>query len=839
MRGLNFIRSVKGKIIIASILACFALFMAWVTSKNALNAVLSSVENISAPNDKLRLVNALSHRVTRLDQVQKALLFKNPSRYYGFFVESQKISRMIDTLKQLYRDNHTQIASLNTLKKLLDDRDRLYINYLNVRSGLINNKSFTSQVGLLNEMVNRSAKQNDSLVTTTTKRTSTTTIYPSTDATFDTSDHRTFFGKLFGKKRGKNYNAQAKLPIQVIDTELKVKQDTISLAMRDSLLKGVDKTIRRIQKSQLLNSQLFLRREALMNKASARVVSQILVILKKVENEAVAQTLINNQRARKVVTNSIRRISMIMLLFFVFTGLLVYLILRDVSRINKYRRQTELAREEAEYHGLAKQRFLANMSHEIRTPLQSIIGYAGLVKRQPHPKKTDIDAIYRSSNHLLQIVNEVLDYNRIISGKFTFVNEVFNMGGLLDEVVSVMQLQADMKRIALDADYENIRDQYVNADPFRLKQVLYNLLGNAIKFTQTGSVGLKVSSREVEQRLRFLFEVSDTGIGLTEAEIGRIFSEFEQAGDSRQNKNGTGLGLAIAKQLVESQGGSIDVRSKKDQGSTFTVNVIFDKAAFTEKQTGNSLPDTSQPGKDTVWVVDDDSFILELCARLFQQNKIPFRCFSSPASVLETPWDEAVKLLLIDIRMPGMSGMELCRLLRKQVPQDTRICALTAQVMPEEHQSVLKEGFNGILTKPFKESELLALVKSRDISGPITAGAPHLNIKAIERMTMGDAGETARVLLRFSEESLNDIAALKARVNELNIDAIVLLLHRIAGRTAQAGGRELAESFRLTEMALEKERSLDETRIKHILWLANKLNHLAAVARSYAEEKVS
>lgn len=830
MHRTGFIRSVKGKIIIASILACFALFMAWETSRDAFTSVLNAFDNISAPNDKLRLVNELSHRVTRLNQGQKALLVNKPKKYYGFFLETKKMSLKIDTLKRLYANNPKQIKRLSTLKKLLQDRDKLYIDYLNVREGLINNKSFSDQVSTLNQMVLQSAKQNDSLVTTTEKKTSTTTIYP-TDTVPQQEQHAGFFKKLFGKKKPKSEELAASPPYKVVDEELKIKHDTIALAKQDSLLKGLGKTMQKMEKTQQVKSALFVKREAVLTRASANLMRQIFTLLKKVEKEALVQTAANNQMAKSAVKYSIERIGIIMLAFFILSVLLVYFILRDISRINDYRKKLEIARDEAEYHGLAKQRFLSNMSHEIRTPLQSIIGYAEMIKQQEHPQRKDIEAIYRSSGHLLQIVNEVLDYNRIISGKFTFVKEVFNLEVLLDEVISILFLQAEKKGIIIKTDYDNTVSVFLKGDPFRLKQILYNLLGNAIKFTPFGEVILTVKGKKVNDHISYKFDVTDTGVGLSENDIGKIFNEFEQAGNDKQAHTGTGLGLAITKELIINQGGNIQVKSELGKGSSFIFELDFEKelseTAFAEQDdTASSSP---PPGK--VWVVDDDSFILELCSRIFDQNQVEYRCFASPNELLETPWDDEIKYVLIDMRMPGMNGIELCRLLRKKIPEETMIYALTAQVMPDDSDSILKYGFNGLLMKPFKESELVALIKKDSQKVYNESSHPGLNIKAIEKMTLGDHNLIAKILIRFAEDSLNDIAELRAGINEQKMDTILLLTHRIAGRTAQAGASELAKGFRLAELELHRDKKLTDKRTRHLLSLAGKLHDLAITTR--------
>jgi len=362
------------------------------------------------------------------------------------------------------------------------------------------------------------------------------------------------------------------------------------------------------------------------------------------------------------------------------------------------------------------------------------------------------------------------------------------------------------------------------------------LLGNAIKFTNNGEVRLTVKGKQVDNRVNYTFAVTDTGIGLAPNDIERIFNEFEQAGDEKQYQTGTGLGLAITKKLIESQGGNISVNSKPGQGSSFVVKLDFEIATAPAGMSVQTTTTLAGLFNNTVWVVDDDPFILEVCARMFEQNKISYRCFFSAHEMLGTPWDFNVKCVLIDMRMPGMGGMELCRQLRGRAPADTRLYALTAQVMPEERASVLEQGFNGLLLKPFKEKELIELIR-QDNKQPAGSNIHELlNMKAIERMTFGDIGETAKILNRFAEDSFNDIDELCSMINEKQVDNILLITHRIAGRTAQAGAAELSKNFRLAEMSLHKEEVLTQKWTRNVLELADELHHLATVAQQYTRE---
>src|SRR5690606_37346398 len=209
-------------------------------------------------------------------------------------------------------------------------------------------------------------------------------------------------------------------------------------------------------------------------------------------------------------------------IFFLSAALLVFLILIDITRSNYLRKQLIQAKEEAEQLSQIKQRFLANMSHEIRTPLQSIVGFAEQLK---HSEKNNhaVDAIYNSSEHLLHIVNEVLDYSRIESGRLSLVREPFYLKKVIHDVTSAIVTQAEKRKLTFVVDTDDSVDLWLTGDAFRLRQILFNLLGNAIKFTEKGHVRLSVEVHREGLQARCVFKVSDTGIGMDQKDLDRIF----------------------------------------------------------------------------------------------------------------------------------------------------------------------------------------------------------------------------------------------------------------------------------------------------------------------------
>jgi len=811
---------ITGKVIIAFVIACTALFLAWYISKFTFREMLHTVENISAPNDKLTLVNHLSGRITRLDQLQRTMAIDKGTYHGIFFKEFGKLQLTLDTLSQLYKDNPIQAKRINLMKGLLLERNRLFLNYLNVRGEMVNNNVLSSQIKTLNGMLLSREKSDSTTILTSEQKVSTTTVVPLE------KENKGFFARIFGKKNTNEGHGK------IVNEELNIRIDTIAASSPDSTLKEVKQAMLSIKKKQLQQSERFVNRETELALAANNITGQMLGILQQVEEDVMNQSAVNNAQARSVVNSSVKYINIILITFLFLTAIFLYFILTDISRNNAYRKQLELAKEEAEYHSRAKQRFLSNMSHEIRTPLQTIIGYTELMMNGQAGKST-IDAIYHSSTHLLQIVNEILDYSRIISGKFSFNLSVFNLTVLLDEVVSVMRLPANNKSLHLVTDFDLSPSEFIRGDAFRLKQILYNILGNAIKFTEQGKITLSASGKHYDGYLNLMLSIQDTGIGIADEDLKRVFNEFDQGGVSTGNNvvSGSGLGLSIVKAITESQGGRIYVKSEAGKGTCFTLYMKFAIAEEKEIIQPESQIDSTFNGK--VWIVDDDAFILQLCSAILTNHAIPHVCFNRPETVLETSWDNDVSCILLDMRMPGMNGAALCGLLRSRVPANVKIYALTAQALPEERAGVLSQGFDGLLMKPFREKELLQLIHSDSFLPK--QDAPDINFpdfESLKKMTFGDEEQLIKILKRFTEDTETDIKLMATAITNQNAEEMSLLLHRIAGRTAQIGSKKLALDFRQLEIdshagVMDKEQ---------LLTVKEKLNNLADLAKSIQKE---
>ena len=801
-----FFHSMKGKVLLGFFIACMALAASWFTSKMAFRDMLSTVRELATPNDKLLLVNRIFKDILQLDHLHRSN--ENPDRLTKgpFLKQSARLLSSLDTLRAYYEGNSIQIGRIDSMKRILRERDRVFSKYLKVRSGLVNSQVLTEQADSIAGLIGSNAAKLDSTVITTQKRTVTTTVYEDAVTKISKPEpRRSFINKLFGTKK-KEVAPLPEAPRIVEKQEVNIQVDTLAVAREDTIGQTVSRAIQRMEAGQRQRTRQFLNREQELARAGNAMVGQLLTIMREVEYDVVQQVSDEALRAHEVVTHSADRIEWIMVGFLFIAALMAYLIFSDIAKSNSYRRQLEEARDEAEYHSMAKQRFLSNMSHEIRTPLQSIIGYSEILKRRDKPGEEELDVLYSSSTHLLQLVNEVLDYSRIVSGQLTFVQEPFAITPLLEEVVKIVNPEAQRKGLDLSLENPFGESDYLVGDAFRLRQILSNLLSNAVKFTENGFVTLKVTLQPAGDLLNVRFGVSDTGIGMTQEETRRIFNEFEQANsDVSRQYGGTGLGLSIVKALVEGQQGKVEVESTPGQGTSFWVSLCF--AVGVPDQRGSKEAANFVTGfKGKVWLVDDDLFILQWYAAVMAENQIQYRVFSSGEEVLAQPWDEEVTAVVMDMRMPGMNGDELHRRLKERAGAVVKFYLVTAQVVPEEKERLLESGFDGILLKPFRAADLLRLIQTRITEMELTTEVdePEFDLDYYHSMSLGDEALLGKALGRFIQDSRADSEELVKAIESSEKEKALNLLHRLAGRTGQIGARTLSSRFRSAEQRLRR-----------------------------------
>jgi PAS domain S-box-containing protein len=373
-----------------------------------------------------------------------------------------------------------------------------------------------------------------------------------------------------------------------------------------------------------------------------------------------------------------------------------------------------LARQKAEEAAQTKQLFMSTMSHEIRTPLNEVIGITNLLL-QMNPSEEQMDYIKTlkfSGNHLLTLVNDVLDYNKMESGKIVFEQTQFNLSDFLDEIMRSYSFRSKAKHLSFDIiKSSNLPDEVIG-DPIRLNQILSNLLSNALKFTKTGGITVTINElKRTKNQSRMEFAISDTGIGIPKDKHSIIFDSFMQASpDTTRNFGGTGLGLAICKKLIELQGGTITVESEPGKGSTFRFAISI---GIPEKGSHNlnaEMPEnySGMEGKK-ILVAEDNKINFFVANKFLVGWGISVTHAENGQSALEMLEKENFDLILMDLHMPVLDGIEAIRIIRKsQNPmiRDIPIVALTAAIMSESLDKVDDLNINDYVLKPFKPHDL-------------------------------------------------------------------------------------------------------------------------------------
>ena len=781
--------STSFKIVIGYILLVGLLIGAFTYTMQQMNLLTTPTSLRDQLDHRRHITHRIISQLYDAESIGQTLRTGNLNEYYHYLKAMKEVNASIDTLETILTDTLQQ-ARLDTVRTLLQNKQWNMYAVLEAMRNTPTDQIYQEQLDSL-------IAQQDSLLSTPHIRRKVITHHNSY-----TIHHKKkgFFKRLADVfAPGKEDSTQVSNVIQeeYTDTldEVYSPIDTIS-----SMITGIQHKVfqTRQKETEMLNTRISSLR--VIGSGLSQRVNQLLENIEHDEQEAARTKLMQEEEIRKEAAETMAKIA---IAAFVLVLVFSIVIARDITRNNHYRRELEKAKSYAENLLVAREKLMLTITHDIKAPAGSIIGYIDLLIRLVNDRRQQfyLSNMKSSAQHLLALVTSLLDYHRLEAGKMDLHPVAFNPHELLTDIYNSFLPLAEKKQLQLDFKEKLPETLTLEGDPFRIRQIVENLLSNALKFTAAGGITLQAEYHGNQ----FVFSVSDTGCGMTASEQERIFKEFTRL-SSAQGQEGFGLGLSITRKLVELLLGRIDIESAPGKGSTFKVSMplpsISPKPAPGSKEPAITLPKIHL----RIAIIDDDRIQMHLTEAMLHNAaeevkgfKVEAVCCEQPEELIEQLKNRTFDLVFTDIQMPAMNGFELLHHLRNQnfaQAQSIPVIAITARGDMNEND-FLQKGFAGMLQKPFNQSELKKVVKnalphltvSDNIpdTSPVQKEAhetsPHTdqpyNFSPLTAFSEDDPEAAKEILRTFAQETQKNMEKLQTAISNKDMEALCATAHKM------------------------------------------------------------
>jgi signal transduction histidine kinase/DNA-binding NarL/FixJ family response regulator len=577
--------------------------------------------------------------------------------------------------------------------------------------------------------------------------------------------------------------------------------------------KEIISNLKVIEQQDSITKERLTRRESKLAVTSTEIKEQFYDLITKIENEISELIKTKALAANKLATKTYIWLAMFSISGTLLAILVMLIIIRYVRKTHVYQIALKSSKDEAENLSRTKEIFMANMSHEIRTPVTAITGFTEQLLHEPLNESTNraLKIIKSSTDHLARIINDILDFSKLQNGKLSLEKVHFKISQILEEIYTLFERQALRNNTRLSYTISDNTPDVLLGDPYRLKQIIMNLVSNSVKFTKNGMVDLSVNCiRKESAEFELMIEVIDTGIGIDESKIDFIFEDFTQEEMSTTRKyGGTGLGLSIVKKLIELHNGTIVCVSKKNQGTRISCKIPYLEGDKDQVRTDVEPPlYISEEIKNLkVLIVDDEEYNRLLFKTIFNRWKVRHNEAKNGMEALEILKTDRYNLLFMDARMPGIDGIKTTQFIRNEMnikESEMPIICISAASLSEDWQKYLKAGMNAYLPKPFTEELLLTTILSvikdyiplntgQAVSENLINSEGHdkINLQNLYHISGGDDQFVKQMLTSFIDSTKKGLNDMLDAVRSGQLNPVAELAHKLLPPARHIGASEL------------------------------------------------
>ena len=768
--------STQLKVASGYILLTFLLFASIQYINHEMKALTETDDNETILNLRRRVTNEIVGQLYQAEIIGQSLSAGQLGQYSRYKTSMQKANAAVDSLRSLLTDS-IQTLRLDTVEMFLMEKERNMRNLLRAIQEGGTDKIYRQHI---EELI----AEQDSLLSLPHVRRK---VVTHTNSYTIHKKPKGFFkrlGEVFSPGKGDSTQVNNVIQEEFTDTltESYSPADTVV-----TLLKDVQSRVTDTQQQQL--KRLNQRTQSL-RLSGLKLSQKVNQLLSTIEDEGLEIARHKQMQEEEIRRSSARTVEAIAIVAVLLASIFLIFIWRDITRSNHYRRELEKAKRRAEDLLVAREKLMLTITHDIKAPVGSIIGYTDLLERitTEERQRFYLNNMQSSAKHLLSLVNSLLDFHRLDAHKMDVNRVTFNPHQLFDTIYVSFKPMANAKHLLLEYDCGEPLNRLYIGDPFRTRQIVENLLSNALKFTQKGSITLRAALENGQLH----FSISDTGCGISEEEQKRIFQEFTRLRNA-QGQEGFGLGLAITRKLVLLLEGDIRIESEAGKGSTFHVYLPLPQAPNADKKNNR------EEGIKNFILIDDDRIQLQLTAAMLKRPTIHITCCEQPEELFRQLEENKFDALLTDIQMPAMNGFDLLDAIRA-LPADRAknipVIAITAR-SDMDAEYFRSKGFAGCLHKPFNTHEIFEALSQairQDLTDleetgneglqPPTNDSPHtvpasLDFSALTAFSEDDPAAAKEIIRTFVSETKKNRSCMAAALEKEETEGITAMAHKL------------------------------------------------------------